>query len=50
MAKRKPVVAFSPEDMKRRRTRAVIMALVLVAIMVMFFVTTIYKIKTGVGS
>ena len=49
MAERKPVVAFSPEDMKRRKTRALIMALVLVAIMVMFFVTTVYKISSAVG-
>ena len=49
MADRKPVVAFSPEDMKRRKSRALVMALVLVAIMAIFFVTTIYKISEGVG-
>ena len=45
MADRKPVVAFSPEDMKRRKSRALVMALVLVAIMAIFFVTTIYIMK-----
>ena len=49
MAKNKPAVAFSPEDMKRRKTRALVMALLLVAFMVIIFITTIYKIKAGVG-
>lgn len=49
MVERKPVVAFSPEDLKRRKTRAVAMAFLLVAFMVIIFVSTVYKIKVGVG-
>ena len=49
MDERKPVVAFSPDDMKRRKTRALVMALILVGFMVIVFVTTVYKIKVGVG-
>ena len=49
MVERKPVVAFSPDDMKRRKTRALVMALILVGFMVIVFVTTVYKIKAGVG-
>ncbi len=48
MTKQKPVVAFSPEDMKRRKLRALVMALVLVGLVVLFFVTTIFKIKAGI--
>jgi accessory gene regulator protein AgrB len=48
MADKKPVVAFSPEDMKRRKMRAIVMALVLVGLVVLFFVTTIFKIKAGI--
>jgi hypothetical protein len=43
----KRVVAFSPEDMKRRRTRSLIMAGILVGLIILFFVTTIYKMKQG---
>jgi len=49
MADRKPVAPFSPEDMKRRKTRAVVMALLLVAFIVIIFITTVYKIKGQVG-
>ena len=35
---------FSAEDMARRRKRSVIMALVLVALLVLFFATTIVRI------
>ena len=49
MVERKPVVAFSPEDMKRRKTRALVMALILVGFMAIVFVTTVFKIKAGVG-
>jgi hypothetical protein len=35
---------FSPADMARRRKRSVIMALVLAALMVLFFATTIVRI------
>ena len=48
MVERKPVVAFSPEDMKRRRMRAIAMALLLVAFMVIVFISTVYKIKAGI--
>lgn len=41
-------VAFSPADMKRRKMRATITALILAGLVVLFFVTTIYKIKEGV--
>lgn len=40
----KPVVPFSPEDLKRRRKRAVVMALCLVGFIVLFYVTTLVKI------
>ena len=43
------MIAFSPEDLKRRKTRAVFMALMLVALIVIIFVSTVYKIKAGVG-
>ena len=49
MAKNKPAAAFSPEDMKRRRGRSIATALALVAFIVIIFVTTVYKIKAGVG-
>jgi hypothetical protein len=49
MAKNKPAAAFSPEDLKRRKARALVMALLLVAFMVIIFVSTVYKIKAGVG-
>ncbi len=45
MADNKPVVAFSPEDMKRRKTRALVMAVILVGLVILFFVTTIYKVQ-----
>ena len=48
MVERKPVIAFSPADMKRRKTRALIMALLLVAFIVIIFVSTVYKIKAGI--
>jgi hypothetical protein len=40
-----PVVAFSPEDMARRRRRSVALALVLAGLVVFFFVVTL--VKTG---
>ncbi|MDE2384501.1 MAG: hypothetical protein KGO53_07775 [Alphaproteobacteria bacterium] len=49
MEQRKPVPAFSPADMKRRKARALVMALLLVAFIVIVFITTVYKIKAGVG-
>lgn len=35
---------FGPEDMARRKKRAIVMALVLVAMVVLFFITTIVRI------
>jgi hypothetical protein len=40
----KPMVPFSPEDLKRRRRRALVMALCLVGFIVLFYVTTLVKI------
>jgi hypothetical protein len=39
---------FSPEDLARRRKRAVAMALVLLALVVVFFITTIVHMGAGV--
>lgn len=39
---------FSPEDMARRRRRSVAMALVLVGLMVLFFLTTIVRLGSSV--
>ena len=41
---KKPIVPFSPEDLKRRRKRSIVLALCLAALMVLFFVNTIVKI------
>lgn len=49
MTEQKPVAAFSPEDMKRRKKRSVYLALFLVAMMVLFFVTTLVKIGAGIA-
>ncbi len=40
---------FSPEDMARRRKRAVVLALVLAGLVVLFFVTTIVRLGGNVG-
>lgn len=40
---------FSPEDMARRRKRALVLALVLVALVVLFFVTTMVRLGGNVG-
>jgi hypothetical protein len=42
----KPVTpqAFSPEDMARRRRRSIFMAVVLVALMALFFVSTVVRL------
>ena len=37
-------IPFGPEDMARRKKRAIVMALVLVAMVVLFFITTIVRI------
>jgi accessory gene regulator protein AgrB len=40
---------FSPEDMARRKKRAIIMALALAALMALFYITTIVRIGAAVG-
>jgi len=40
---------FSPEDMARRRKRAIALALVLAGLAVLFFVTTIVRLGGSVG-
>ena len=37
-------IPFGPEDMARRRRRAVAMALILVALVALFFITTIVRL------
>ena len=40
---------FGPEDMARRRKRAIALALVLVALVVLFFVTTVVRLGGNVA-
>jgi hypothetical protein len=40
----KPILAFSPEDLKRRKKRATVMAVCLAALLVIIFITTVVKI------
>lgn len=40
---------YSPEDLARRRRRSIALALVLVALVVLFFVTTIVKLGGDVA-
>lgn len=40
---------FSPDDMARRRKRAVVMALALAGLAILFFVTTIVRLGGSVG-
>lgn len=44
-----PMQPFSPEDMKRRRKRSIIMAVVLVGLMVIFFVSTLVRLGGNVA-
>jgi hypothetical protein len=44
MNEQKPVAPFSPDDLKRRRKRALIMALCLGGLIVLFYITTLVKI------
>ena len=44
MTELKPVAAFSPEDLQRRKKRSTVMALCLAALLVIVFITTIVKI------
>lgn len=48
MTEKRPPSAFSPEDLSRRRKRAVIMALCLVAMMVLFYITTMVRLYSNV--
>ena len=45
---KKPPVAFSPEDLKRRRGRAKVMAWCLVGLIILFFVTTLVRLGASV--
>jgi accessory gene regulator protein AgrB len=46
----KPVPApFSPEDMARRKKRAIVMAAVLLGLVALFFITTIVRLGGAVG-
>ena len=46
MMQQKP---FSPEDMSRRRKRSIALALVLLGLVVLFFVTTIVRLGGDVA-
>lgn len=41
--------AFSPEDLARRRKRSVVMAVILVALVAMFFITTIVRLGANIA-
>ena len=41
---------FSPEDLARRRKRSIALALVLVGLVVLFFVTTVVRLGGDVAS
>ena len=40
---------FGPEDMARRKKRAIAMAIILVAMVVLFFITTIVRLGGSVA-
>jgi hypothetical protein len=40
---------FGPEDMARRRKRAIAMALILVALVALFFITTVVRLGGSVA-
>lgn len=40
---------FSPEDLARRRKRSVVMAIILVALVAMFFITTIVRLGANIA-
>lgn len=40
---------FGPEDMARRRKRALVMALVLAALVALFFITTIVRLGGAIA-
>jgi hypothetical protein len=43
------VEPFSPEDMARRRKRSIALAFILLALVVLFFITTMVRIGGQVG-
>jgi hypothetical protein len=43
-----PVQPFSPEDLARRKRRSAAMAIGLVLLVVLFFVTTLVKLGSGI--
>ncbi len=48
MEKQIPPAPFSPEDLARRKRRSVVMALVLVAMVVVFFISTLVRMGSGI--
>ena len=50
MGAKKPITAFSPEDLSRRRSRAKVMAWCLVALIVLFFITTLVHLGANIGA
>ena len=50
MEAKKPIIAFSPEDLKRRRSRAKVMAWCLVALIVLFFITTMVQMGGNIAA
>ena len=44
MEKPVPPVAFSPEDMARRKRRSIALAIILVLVVAMFFVSTLVRL------
>ena len=49
MSKAMAKTPFGPEDMARRRKRALVMALVLAGLAVLFFVTTIVRLGSSIA-
>jgi hypothetical protein len=49
MSKAMTNTPFGPEDMARRRKRAIVMAVVLVAMVALFFVTTLVRLGSSVA-
>jgi accessory gene regulator protein AgrB len=49
MNQQTPVPAFSPEDLKRRKKRAMVLALILVGLVVLFYITTIVRLGASLA-
>jgi hypothetical protein len=43
------VEPFSPEDLARRRKRSIVLALILLAMVALFFITTMVRIGGQIG-